>query len=84
MLVRLLQKSKAWFPMLVTGFPSILEGMIRSPDVFLPLAVIVAASPSILYFKLGCLASLLFSPSHPMRKLKAKRGINCFMLRKNY
>ena len=23
-------------------------------------------------------ATLLFSPSHPMRKLKAKRGIKCF------
>jgi hypothetical protein len=25
-----------------------------------------------------------FSPSHPMRKLKAKRGIKCFMLITNY
>ena len=29
-------------------------------------------------------AVLLFSPSHPMRKLKAKSEIKCFMLRKNY
>ena len=29
-------------------------------------------------------ATLLFSPSHPMRKLKAKSEIKCFMLRKNY
>ena len=29
-------------------------------------------------------AVLLFSPSHPMRKLKAKRGIKCFILITNY
>jgi hypothetical protein len=29
-------------------------------------------------------AVLLFSPSHPMRKLKAKSEIKCFMLITNY
>ena len=29
-------------------------------------------------------AALLFSPSHPMRKLKAKSEIKCFMLITNY
>ena len=63
----------------VTVFPSILAGMIRSPDAFVSQPVIVTSSPSILYFKLGFLVSLLFSPSHPMRKLKAKRGIKYFI-----
>ena len=39
--------------MLVTGFPSIVEGIISSPDAFLSHSVIATASPSILYFKLG-------------------------------
>ena len=77
--------------MLVTGFPSIVEGIISSPDAFLSQRVIATASPLISYFKLGLtdiasggLVLLLFSASHPMRKLKAKSEIKCFMLRKNY
>ena len=79
MLVRLVQKRKASSPMLVTGISSMKVGMIRSPDAFLLESVIVTASPSVSYFKLGSLGSLLFSPSHPMRKLKAKRGIKYFI-----
>ena len=105
MLVRLVKSKKASSSILVTGFPSIMAGIISSPDAFLSQPVIVTASPSITYFKLGFStdtasvglvseaassigpsegATLLFSPSHPMRKLKAKRGIKCFMLKTNY
>ena len=77
--------------MLVTGLPSMFAGIISSPDAFLSHSVIVTASPSISYFELGLtdtasggLVSLLFSPSHPMRRLKAKSEIKCLMLIKNY
>ena len=90
--------------MLVTGFPSIFAAIISSPDASSAQPVIVTASPSILYFKLGLTdtasgdlvseaaslgersegAVLLFSPSHPMRRLKAKSEIKCFMLITNY
>ena len=76
---------------MVTGLPSIIAAIISSPDAFLSQPVIVTASPLISYFKLGLtdiasggLASLLFSASHPMRKLKAKSEIKCFMLITNY
>ena len=104
MLVRLKQLRKALSPMLVTGLPSIMAAIISSPDTFLSQPVIVTASPSTSYFKLGLTdiafgglvseaafsgeslegATLLFSPSHPMRKLKAKSEIKCFMLKTNY
>ena len=103
--------------MLVTVLPSMIAGIISSPDASLAQPVIVTASPLISYFKLGLTdtasgglvseavssgersegaseaaslgeslegATLLFSPSHPMRKLKAKRGIKCFILITNY
>ena len=104
-LVRLVQLSKAPYPMVVTGFPSMFVGMISAPNASLSQPVIVTAlrgeyelflgllkaSPLISYFKLGLRdtasagsVSLLFSPSHPMRKLKAKSEIKCFMLITNY
>ena len=91
--------------MLVTGLPSMTDGMISSPDTLVLQRVIVTASPSITYFKLGFStdtasvglvseaassigpsegATLLFYPSHPMRRLKAKSEIKCFMLITNY
>ena len=104
MLVRLVKSKKASSSILVTGLPSIMAGIISSPDAFLSQPVIVTTSPSILYFKLGLPdtasgalvseaaslgeslegATLLFSPSHPMRRLKAKSEIKCFMLITNY
>ena len=117
MLVRLVQSLKASSPILVTGFPSMIAGIISSPDASSAQLVIVTVSPSISYFKLGLTdtasgglaseavslrepsegasvaassgeslegATLLFSPSHPMRKLKAKSEIKCFMLITNY
>ena len=75
----------------MTGFPSMTAGIISSPDASLAQPVIVTLSPLISYFKLGLidtasggLVSLLFSPSHPMRRLKAKSEIKCFMLITNY
>ena len=85
--------------MFVTDFPSIFIGITSSPDASSAQRVIVTASPSILYFKLGLTdtafggldseaassgeslegATLLFSPSHPMRKLKAKRSVKDFI-----
>ena len=78
--------------MLVTGLPSMTDGMISSPDTLVLQRVIVTTSLSITYFKLGFstdtasggLVSLLFSPSHPMRRLKAKSEIKCFMLITSY
>ena len=91
--------------MLVTGLPSMTDGMISSPDALVLQRVIVTISLSITYFKLGFSTDtasvglvsesafpskpskgdlLLFSPSHPMRKLKAKSEIKCFMLITNY
>ena len=99
MLVRLVQPKKAENPMLVTVLPSLIAGIISSPDASLAQPVIVTASPLISYFKLGLTdtasgglvseavsseeslegAVLLFSPSHPMRKLKAKRSVKDFI-----
>ena len=52
MLVRLVQLTKAPFPMLVTDLPSIIAGMVNAPDAFLSQPVIVTALPLISYFKL--------------------------------
>ena len=117
MLVRLVKSKKASSSILVTGLPSMIAGIISSPDAFLLQPVIVTVSPLISYFKLGLTdtasgglaseavslrepsegaseaafsgeslegATLLFSPSHPMRKLKAKRGVKDFIRRTNY
>ena len=53
MLVRLVKSKKASSSILVTGLPSIMAGIISSPDAFLSQPVIVTVSPSITYFKLG-------------------------------
>ena len=55
---------KAFSPMLVTGLPSIVAGIVSAPDAFLSQPVIVTESLVILYFKLGSISS--FSP-HPPR-----------------
>ena len=116
-LVSLVQLKKALTPMLVTGLPSIVLGMVKVPSTFQLQSVMMTSSPLISYFKLGLTdtasgglvseaassgersegaseaassigpsegATLLFSPSHPMRKLKAKSEIKCFMLITNY
>ena len=103
--------------MLLTGLPSMIAGIISSPDAFSSQPVTVTASPLTSYFKFGLTdtasgglvseavssgersegaseaaslgeslegATLLFSPSHPMRKLKAKRGVKDFILIINY
>ena len=44
---------KAFSPMLVTGLPSIVAGIVSAPDAFLSQPVIVTESLVILYFKLG-------------------------------
>ena len=44
---------KAFSPMLVTGLPSIVVGIVSAPDAFLSQPVIVTESLVILYFKLG-------------------------------
>ena len=92
--------TKSLLPIFVTDFPSIFVGITSSPDASSAQLVIVTASPSITYFKLGFSTDtasvglvlesafpskpskgdlLLFSPSHPMRRLKAKRGIKYFI-----
>ena len=92
--------TKSLLPIFVTDFPSIFVGITSSPDASSAQLVIVTASPSITYFKLGFSTDtasvglvsesafpskpskgdlLLFSPSHPMRKLKAKSEIKYFI-----
>ena len=44
---------KTFSPMLVTGLPSIVVGIVKAPDAFLSQPVIVTESLVILYFKLG-------------------------------
>ena len=44
---------KAFSPMLVTGLPSIVAGIVSAPDAFLSQPVIVTSSSLISYFKFG-------------------------------
>ena len=44
-LVRLLKLAKVKSPMLVTGLPSIVTGIVNAPDAFLSQPVIVTMSP---------------------------------------
>ena len=48
MLVRLVHPEKAAYPMLVTGLPSIVLGMISSPEAAVSQSVIVTELPLIL------------------------------------
>jgi len=62
MLVRLLQFVKVHAKILVTDFPSTDAGIISAPDAFLLQSVIVIASPSVRYDKLGSTNTASFSP----------------------
>ena len=53
MLIRLVQPVKADFPILVTGLPSMVAGMVNAPDAFLSHPVMVTVPSLISYFKLG-------------------------------
>ena len=66
MLVRLLQFVKVHAKMLVTDLRSTVAGMISAPDAFRSQSVIVIASPSVRYVKLGSTDTASFSP-HPPR-----------------